>query len=434
MSSPSFSHSASGMHHSGNFNSGSLSGGRAIGSNSISGMHHSGSLNSGQHHSAINQSIVRNGSHGVSSTNHQVMHQGTAAMSGNHGLTQNGAGNHNHLTSLTGTHNHAVNGQHSNSFLGKHSGHHTGANGNLHHVGNNVGNNLAHHNGNWNHNHNGNFNHHHFNNNFGFFPFWLGYNNWGWNRWNRYPFWGFGFPFWGYPYYLGLYGYGGYGYGYGYGAGYYSYNPYCVYGSYIYPTDGIVQGSPAVNQTTDAPAEGQVGEFAIAGENDFRQGNYQSAVRDLRHAMLDDPNNGTLLLLMSQALFATGAYDEAAGAVQQAMQMLPEDQWGVVVSNYRELYPKVGNYTDQLRALEKQMKDKPESPALRFLAGYHYGYLGYPTDAFKQLEKVKALAPQDEMAKKLLEIMATRAAGGDTNAKPTPKEPEKPVTKADALD
>ena len=48
------------------------------------------------------------------------------------------------------------------------------------------------------------------------------------------------------------------------------------------------------------------------------------------------------------------------------MQMLPEDQWGVVVSNYRELYPKVGNYTDQLRALEKQMKDKPDSAALRF--------------------------------------------------------------------
>ena len=176
-------------------------------------------------------------------------------------------------------------------------------------------------------------------------------------------------------------------------------------------------------QLASAPADGQVGEFAVAGENDFRQGNYQSAVRDLKHAMLDDPNNGTLLLLMSQALFATGSYDEAAGAVQQAMQMLPEDQWGVVVSNFRELYPKVGNYTDQLRGLEKQVKEKPDSPALRFLAGYHYGYLGYPTDAFKQLEKAKALAPQDEMAKKLLEVMAARVAGGTDGAKPAAKQP-----------
>ena len=117
--------------------------------------------------------------------------------------------------------------------------------------------------------------------------------------------------------------------------------------------------------------------------------------------------------MLAQALFATGKNDEAAGAVQQAMMMLPDDQWGVVVSNYTELYPKVGDYTNQLRALEKAVKEKPDSPALRFLVGYHYGYLGYPADAVKQLAKAKALAPQDEMAKRLFDVFAAKAGKGD---------------------
>ena len=229
-----------------------------------------------------------------------------------------------------------------------------------------------------------------------------GYNNY-WNR-NAWPYWyGYGYPFFGYPF-LGLWGmYGGYGsggygggYGYGYGYPYYAYSPY-GYGAY--GTDELADA----NQVAQQPADSQIGEFAAAGETDFKSSNYEAAVRDWRHAILDDQSNGTLVMMLAQALFATGKYDEAAGAVQQAMQMLPEDQWGVVVKNYTELYPKVGEYTNQLRALEKAVKETPDSPALRFLVGYHYGYLGYPQDAIKQLDKAKTLAPQDEMAKRLYE-------------------------------
>ncbi len=133
--------------------------------------------------------------------------------------------------------------------------------------------------------------------------------------------------------------------------------------------------------------------FAAEGELDFKTGDYEGAVHSWRHAIVDDPDNGTLVMMMAQALFATGKFDEAAGAVQQGMAMLPPDQWGVVVGNYAELYSNIGDYTTQLRALEKAVKDKPDSPALRFLVGYHYGYLGYPEDALRQLTKAKELAP-----------------------------------------
>ena len=48
---------------------------------------------------------------------------------------------------------------------------------------------------------------------------------------------------------------------------------------------------------------------------------------------------------------------------------------------------------------------KPNDPALRFLLGYHYGFLGYPKDGLKQLDKCLELAPKDELAQKLQERM-----------------------------
>ena len=90
------------------------------------------------------------------------------------------------------------------------------------------------------------------------------------------------------------------------------------------------------------------------------------------------------------------------------MQTLPKDQWGVVASNYKELYGSVQDYTNQLRALEKAVSDKPDNPGQRFLLGFHYGYLGYPQQSVTQLDKVLTLAPADEAAKKLRDEMQAK--------------------------
>jgi len=204
---------------------------------------------------------------------------------------------------------------------------------------------------------------------------------------------GFGFPFLGFGFWPYGYGYGGYGYGgYGYGYPYYNYGTYSNYG--VAPNAATAQ--------TDAQV------FAEKGEADFKKGDYKAAVYAWRHAALDDPQNGVIHMMLAQALFATGQFDEAAGATQHAMQLLQEDQWGVVVTNYRELYGKVGAYTSQLRVLEKSVKQKPDDPATRFLLGFHYAYLGYPSHAVKQLDKTVSLAPQDELAKKLRDLMAAK--------------------------
>ena len=98
-----------------------------------------------------------------------------------------------------------------------------------------------------------------------------------------------------------------------------------------------------------------------------------------------------------------------------AMSLLPSDHWGVVVKNYTDLYPNVGNYTSQLRSLESARNAKTDDPALRFLLGFHYNYLGYPAQAERELKKTIELQPQDEMAKQLLSVVK-----GETPAPSTP--------------
>jgi tetratricopeptide (TPR) repeat protein len=89
--------------------------------------------------------------------------------------------------------------------------------------------------------------------------------------------------------------------------------------------------------------------------------------------------------------------------------MLPEAEWNKVVKNYSELYGNIEDYTNRLKALEKARDDKPDEPALRFLLGYHFGYLGYPQQAVRELDKALDLQPQDLGAEKLRDMFAVAA-------------------------
>jgi tetratricopeptide (TPR) repeat protein len=250
--------------------------------------------------------------------------------------------------------------------------------------------------GNWNNNGNswhkgnwaGNHQHHKHGKNVFFSPFFA---------FGTGPLWGG----WGWPYY-------GWSYGYGYPLyawNLYDYPYYPYYASYtaMYAA-APANAQAAVNQVQTAAAD----DFANQGEADFKAGRYQDAARQWQHALVDDPKNGGLMMLLAQALFALGKYDEAAGAVQAAMQMLPQDKWGVVISNYAQLYGNVQDYTNQVRALEKARTAQPDSPALRFLLGFHFGYLGYPKHAVGELDVGMTLLPGDFAARTLRDIFAAK--------------------------
>jgi Flp pilus assembly protein TadD len=268
------------------------------------------------------------------------------------------------------------------------------------------------------------------------FPF-IGLNNFGYNR---YGYGGYGRGFGGYG--LG-YGYPGYGFGYrsifpyaGFGLGYggygglgsgnYGYSNYGYgNGGYGYPSGGSSQ-TVVVQQPDQSPVQQPAttasGQFAAQGEAEFKAGNYKAAITSWRHALVDDPQNGVLVLMLAQAFFADGQFNDSAGAVQQGLAMLPEDQWNVVVANYKELYGRSGDYAMQLKALEAATKAEPDNPANLFSLGYHYGFLGYKDPAVKKLDQLLKLAPEDELAKRLRGVLLGEAPP-TAEAIPAPAQP-----------
>ncbi len=164
--------------------------------------------------------------------------------------------------------------------------------------------------------------------------------------------------------------------------------------------------------------------FIGKGTAAFQSGDYAGAVNVWRHAALDDPQNGVLMMKLGQALFATGQYREAAFALQVGMNQLPMSAWGDVVGHYSHLYGNPHDFTTQLRALEAAIHLHREDPALRFVAGFEYGYLGFLEPAIVQLEEALVFSGNDEMTDLLLNEMeihlkratATSVAHGPQNA------------------
>lgn len=245
--------------------------------------------------------------------------------------------------------------------------------------------------------------------------------------------WGPRYYGWGYPYYgaglgtglglglgLGL-GYGlssGYGYGYGYPSYAYpysygngSYVSGTYYGASATPPANPVQ--PASSVTSDPAKSVKLDEFAERGKAAFKSGDYEKAIYALRHAVVDNPQHPEVVLLLGQALFAAGKFDESAGAVQAAMHQLPKESWGFIVEHFQDFYGDAREYTRQLRVLEKAIVSKSDSPALRFLAGYHYGYLGFVKQSIEQLDKAVQIESRDEIAKQLRDEMTNKLVKPD---------------------
>jgi hypothetical protein len=264
-----------------------------------------------------------------------------------------------------------------------------------------------------------------------------GYRGYGWGGRGY----GWGYPYYGYGFGLGLglgygLGYGGYGgWGYGYpNYGYYGYYPYSggyaaspvvPYSGGYAPSSAVPYAAPAGPPqvsaspvSTASAASGPVlteqdsesaRELAGKGDAAFQAADYSGAAYAYRHALVDDPHDAVVTLRLGLALFATGSYSEAAGATQAALRQLSRNQWGAVVSRYQDLYGDTHDYTRQLRNLEAELKAHPSDPALRFLAGYHYGYLGFRKQALDQLDKGLSLAPRDEIMRELRDELRNKS-------------------------
>jgi tetratricopeptide (TPR) repeat protein len=200
--------------------------------------------------------------------------------------------------------------------------------------------------------------------------------------------------------------------------------------------DELLPGISGQSVQPATAAQSSFPDFTGNGEADFKAGRYAAAIQNWRHALVDDPHNGGLVLMLSQALLQLGQYDEAAGAAQAGIRMLPAEKWGAVVVNYKELYGNFQEYTSQLKVIEKARDAKPESPAIHFLLGYNFGFLGYPKHAVRELDKVIELEPKDEIAVKLRDYFKAKLEPGSavtpapTGADDKPAKEAAPAAKA----
>lgn len=158
-------------------------------------------------------------------------------------------------------------------------------------------------------------------------------------------------------------------------------------------------------------ADPQAGErYLEDAQAAFWDRDYDEALQLAKHAAVELPDQGDAYLLLAQAQFAVGKHLDAAETLHHALPLIPEQEWGILVKNYRDYYGKIGDYTEQLRALEAAVKENPTNPAQRFLLGYHYGFLGFPEQAARELGQAVELTQTDLLALRLLGIFAPRVS------------------------
>jgi tetratricopeptide (TPR) repeat protein len=140
--------------------------------------------------------------------------------------------------------------------------------------------------------------------------------------------------------------------------------------------------------------------------------------------MVEFPNDGRVLLFLSQSLFAMGDYQGAITAAYHGMSLLETEDWGYVVQNYTRYYGK-DDYVTQMNKLNEYIKANPNAAYAHALRGYQFGYLGHEEQARKDLGKAIELEQRDEFAARLVNQF-----GGHAEL-PPPEPPPETVGPAD---
>ena len=136
-------------------------------------------------------------------------------------------------------------------------------------------------------------------------------------------------------------------------------------------------------------------------ESAFRARDYHRAARMVQHAVVESPNEGKMHLFLSQALLAVDDYSGSAKALRQALPLLDPEDWGYIVKNFRRYYSSA-EYVKQIKRLEKFRTEHREATHALFLLGYHYGFLGYPETARRELARSIQLDSHNALAVRLL--------------------------------
>ncbi len=118
----------------------------------------------------------------------------------------------------------------------------------------------------------------------------------------------------------------------------------------------------------------------------------------MNRALSRDPEDRDLLQLRSLTQLALGDFKAASA---DAMLVLAQDEvwdWATL----RSLYHSADEYTSLYRSLEDRVIAKPNAADLRVLLAYHNLMLGHQDAARRHFERVAALDPSNEVARRMI--------------------------------
>jgi uncharacterized protein (TIGR03066 family) len=207
--------------------------------------------------------------------------------------------------------------------------------------------------------------------------------------------------------------------------GYWNYvNPYYVESMPVYYTEPVITLPIEGAAETGAPAPPEAPSDAVLkfdqARASFYEGRYEEALKLTDAAIALMPHDAVLHEFRSLVLFALGRFAESAAAIHPVLAVGPGWDWKTLGT----LYPDVGTYTTQLRALESARDKNPKAGDVRFLLGYHYLTCGHGETALSEFRTAKDLHPEDPVAASLFATLSPREAA---TTEPSDSQAPKPV-------
>jgi len=167
----------------------------------------------------------------------------------------------------------------------------------------------------------------------------------------------------------------------------------------------------------------------------FRGGDYNDSAEAFYNALLEDPDNQVIKVLLAESLFAIGEYRYAARYLREALgdwEEFPGYQWSPAT-----LYGKAEDFPVRLKLLEDEAQAHPENEDLQVVLGYEHFVHGKP-DAAKDIFGTLATSSSDEPTRKLsarfLKRIESVAAAEGQQAEPVPETPTSRFLKSLSLE
>jgi hypothetical protein len=132
----------------------------------------------------------------------------------------------------------------------------------------------------------------------------------------------------------------------------------------------------------------------------FHARNYPTVLRRLNRSLIRDPADRDLLQLRSLTELVLGDFHSASA---DALAVLAQDDvwdWATL----RSLYHSADEYTAVYRGLEDRVVASPNAAELRLLLAYHNLMLGNRDAARRHFERVLALDPSNDVARRMIAV------------------------------